>query len=133
MKTAHEAIAEIRAEIERRIELAEHRIDNNREVENPESVDIEQLIKWNAKRDLQICHQDGKAEALKDLLSFFESEHLLDDDEEIIEEIIPVEEKDVDLKREIDDYIEGCLGSLNGREIASCARYFFNLGLNSKK
>ena len=63
----------IKQEIKRRIKIAEHRIGNNGEVENPESVDIEQLIKWNAKRDLQICFQDGKAEALKDLLSFIES------------------------------------------------------------
>lgn len=66
-------INKIKAEIERRIKVYEHRIDNNNEVEDPDSVDIEQLMKWNAKRELQICHQDGKAEALKDLLSFIES------------------------------------------------------------
>ena len=66
-------IEKIKAEIIRRIKVYEHRIDNNNEVEDPDSVDIEQLVKWNAKRDLQICYQDGKADALKDLLSFIES------------------------------------------------------------
>lgn len=40
---------------------------------------------------------------------------------------------EADLEKEIDDYIKGCLGSLTGREIASCARYFYELGFNAKK
>ena len=35
---------------------------------------------------------------------------------------------EADLEKEIDDYIKGCLGSLTGLEIASCARYFYELG-----
>ena len=77
----------------------------------------------------------GRVHELRDILAYLrrlESEPLVDDDEEIIEEIIPAEEKEVDLERGIDDYIEGCLGSLNGREIASCARYFYELGKNAR-
>lgn len=54
----------------------------------------------------------------------------------VLEEIIPSlqqEQPEVDLEKEIDDYIKGCLGGLTGREIASCARYFYELGFNTKK
>ena len=43
------------------------------------------------------------------------------------------EHPEVVLEKEIDDYIKGCLGSLTGQEIASCARYFYELGFNAKK
>lgn len=65
-----------------------------------------------------------------------ESEHLVDDDEEFIEEIIPVEEKDVDLSVEIERFYrsdEYKLAESLGRGFEATARHFYNLGLNSKK
>ena len=52
--------------------------------------------------------------------------------ESILAFIDTLQEQEPELDNEIEEYINGCLGSLTGQEIASCARYFYNLGKQDK-
>ena len=115
--------AAVVAEIERLIDTAEKRINNNAQIEHPETIDEENLKYLQKTRESKITWLDGQEEALKKVKNFLDT----------------LEVKEVDLEKEANevwDYVFSALGwdenslmPLNHKEYMAFAKHFFELGV----
>lgn len=159
------------AEIETWIDIAEKRINNNAPIEHPETIDEEKLKYLQKTRESKITWLDGQEEALKKVLSIitslqqeqptkgYDEKYLNEkitkakkswdgvDVDKYMDDVRGREQPEIDLEKEIDNYIADnfseahdgvLLSDASGTElmitdISLIARHFYELGLNARK
>lgn len=115
------------AEIERRKNQTERRIDNIVPIRRKETMDEEQLAKIELRDKVDKAYLNGALITLSDVLSFITS--------------LQQEQPEEDLEKDIDRYIrpkcnyfyQGGSGYVHEKDVKEIAQHFYNLGLNAKK